>query len=101
MTEDHRPADEQKRDFLRMILTGGVVAFLGAILYPILAYLKPPEQGEVEVTTVKAGKLGEIEKNSGRIIRFGNRPVILIRSTTGDLRAFSATCTHLDCTVQY
>ncbi len=101
MTDDQHPADEQKRDFLRIALLGSAVAFVGAILYPILSYLKPPRQGEVEVTTVKAGKVSEIEKDSGRIVRFGNRPVILLRTASGDLRAFSATCTHLDCTVQY
>ncbi len=101
MTDEQRPLDEQKRDFLRIFLTGGVIALLGAILYPILAYLKPPQQGEVEVNSVKAGKLSEIEKDSGRIVRFGSRPVILLRTAGGELRAFSATCTHLDCTVQY
>jgi len=92
---------ENRRDFLKYFLGGGVVAWLGAVLYPILAYLIPPKQGEVEVTSVKAGKLGEIEKESGTIVRFGNKPVILIRNSSGECVAFSATCTHLDCTVQY
>ena len=35
------------------------------------------------------------------IFRFGGRPGILIRTPEGELRAFSAVCTHLDCTVQY
>ncbi len=74
---------------------------LAAVLYPIFAYLKPPKQAEVEVTSVKAGKTSAIENESGTIIRFGNKPVILIRNASGDFRAFSATCTHLDCTVQY
>ena len=95
------PNQQTKRDFLKLILSGGVIAFLGAVLYPILEYLIPPKQAEVEVSSVKAGKLSEIEKDTGKIIKFGTKPVILIRTTDGDLRAFSATCTHLDCTVQY
>lgn len=71
------------------------------MLYPVLAYLKPPKHGEVEVSSVKVGKLSEIEKESGRIVKFGTKPVILIRTAAGDLRAFSGTCTHLDCTVQF
>jgi Rieske Fe-S protein len=55
----------------------------------------------VEVTSVKVGKLSDLPKDSGTIIRFGTKPVILIRPPSGELRAFSATCTHLDCTVQY
>lgn len=92
---------ESKRDFLKFILSGGLVALAGSILYPILAYMKPPKQGEVEVSSVKAGKLSELERDSGKIIKFGTKPVILVRSAKDELRAFSATCTHLDCTVQY
>jgi cytochrome b6-f complex iron-sulfur subunit len=94
------PDQPSKRDFLQMILTGGIVAFLGAVLYPILSYLIPPKQAEVEVTSVKAGKLSEMEQDSGKIVKFGTKPVILVR-TNNEVRAFSATCTHLDCTVQY
>jgi cytochrome b6-f complex iron-sulfur subunit len=95
------PENKSKRDFLQWILAGGVVAFLGAVLYPIFAYLNPPKQREVEVSSVKAGRLNEMEKESGKIIKFGTKPLILIRTADGELRAFSAICTHLDCTVQF
>jgi len=95
------PSERGKRDFLKYILGGGLVAWVGSVVYPLLAYLNPPKQAEVEVSSVKVGKLSEIEKDSGRIVRFGNKPVILVRTVGGELRAFSATCTHLDCTVQY
>ena len=71
------------------------------MIYPLVVYLRPPKQADVEVSNVKAGKLSDIEKGSGRIVRFGSYPVILIRTEAGDFRAFSATCTHLDCTVQF
>ena len=100
-THESQLPQQGKRDFLKYVLGGGLVAWAGSIVYPLLAYLKPPQQAEVEVSSVKAGKLGAIEKDSGTIIRFGNKPVILIRTVGGELRAFSATCTHLDCTVQY
>jgi Rieske Fe-S protein len=90
-----------KRDFLKYVLGGGLLAWFASVAYPIAAYLKPPQQGEVEVSSVKVGPLSAIENESGTIVRFGNKPVILVRTAAGDLRAFSATCTHLDCTVQY
>jgi Rieske Fe-S protein len=90
-----------KRDFLKYILGGSIIAWLASVLYPIFAYLRPPKQREVEVKSVKAGKVNDIEKESGTIIRFGNKPVILLRTAGGEFRAFSATCTHLDCTVQF
>jgi cytochrome b6-f complex iron-sulfur subunit len=95
------PPQESKRNFLKFILSGGILALAGSVFYPIFAYLKPPKQGEVEVTSVKAGKVSEIEKDSGKIVKFGTKPVILVRTANDELRAFSATCTHLDCTVQY
>lgn len=95
------PPQESKRDFLKYVLSGSLFAWIGSVLYPVFAYLKPPKQGEVEVTNVKAGKLSEIEKDSGKIVKFGTKPVILIRTADGEFHAFSATCTHLDCTVQY
>lgn len=95
------PGQTSKRDFLKYILSGGLVALAGSVLYPLVSYLKPPKQGEVEVSSVKLGKLSEIPNDSGQIIKFGSKPVILIRTADGNLRAFLATCTHLDCTVQY
>lgn len=93
--------DESKRGFLKLILSGGLIALVGTILYPIIAYLKPPKQGEVQVSSVSGGKLSAIEKESGTIVKFGTKPVLLVRTETGEVRAFSAICTHLDCTVQY
>lgn len=95
------PGQTGKRDFLKMILGGGLLAWAGSVLYPLFSYLKPPPEPEVVVSSVKVGALKDIAKESGTIIRFGSKPVIVVRTPTGDLRAFSATCTHLDCTVQY
>lgn len=93
--------EQPRRDFLKYILGGSLFAWLGSVLYPLFAYLKPPKQGGAEVTSVKVGKISDLQPDSGTIIRFGTKPVIIVRSASGELRAFSATCTHLDCTVQY
>jgi cytochrome b6-f complex iron-sulfur subunit len=90
-----------KRNFLKYVLSGGLLAFFASILYPVLAYLKPPVQAEVEVKSVDAGKKDSIERDSGKIIKFGSKPVILIRTADDQFKAFSAVCTHLDCTVQF
>lgn len=93
--------DESKRSFLKYVLGGGLVAWAVSVLYPLFAYMKPPKQAEVEVTSVKVGKLADIGLETGQMVKFGTKPVILIRTATGDLKAFQATCTHLDCTVQF
>ena len=92
---------QSKRDFLKGALWTGFIAWLGAILYPIISYLKPPKIAGAEVSSIKVMKVDEIKNNEGKVFRFGDTPGILIRSKSGELHALSATCTHLDCTVQY
>jgi cytochrome b6-f complex iron-sulfur subunit len=99
--QTHTPSDPGKRDFLQYILGGSAIAWLASVIYPVASYLRPPQQAEVEVKSVKAGPLSAVEKDSGTIVRFGNKPVIMVRTAGGEVKAFSATCTHLDCTVQY
>lgn len=84
-----------------MFFGGSLVAWVASVLYPVIAYLKPPKQPEVEVSSVNVGPLESLEKGAGRIVRFGNKPVLVVRLDSGEVRAFSATCTHLDCTVQF
>jgi Rieske Fe-S protein len=50
---------------------------------------------------VVAGKVEDLKPNSGKIVRFGDRPVLLVRLNLTEWRAFSAVCTHLSCIVQY
>jgi cytochrome b6-f complex iron-sulfur subunit len=90
-----------RRSLLNRILavwSGGV---LGSILYPVARYLVPPDIPEAATLTISAGSARTLLPNSGRVVPFGSRPAIVIRTAGGELRAFSATCTHLDCTVQY
>jgi Rieske Fe-S protein len=90
-----------RRQFLNYVLYGGLVGWLGSVLYPIISYLNPPKTPEANVHSIKAGAVRDFPPNSSQIIKFGRKPVILIRTENGDFRAFAATCTHLDCIVQY
>jgi Rieske Fe-S protein len=98
MTEEK---GQSRRKFLDSLLAGGAIAWLGSVFYPILAYLRPPEESSTAVSSVRVGALRDFPPDSGTIFRFGRKPGILICTPDGDLRAFEATCTHLDCTVQY
>jgi Rieske Fe-S protein len=100
---DDRAADTgpARRDVLDWLLGSWLVGVLGSILYPIARYLVPPELPEAAPPSVVAGKATALAPNSGRIVAFGTAPVIVVRTSSGELRAFSATCTHLTCTVQY
>ncbi|MCK5033397.1 MAG: ubiquinol-cytochrome c reductase iron-sulfur subunit [Calditrichia bacterium] len=90
-----------RRRFLNIILGSGLLGWLGSTFYPVISYLIPPKNPEAKVNTIKAGTIFDFPINSGTILKFGRKPVILIRTSSGDFRAFAATCTHLDCIVQY
>ncbi len=90
-----------RRSLLSWVLGTSLGATLAAALYPVFRFVVPPPVGEAPVNRVLAAKLSELPPNSGKVFRFGSKPGIVIRTAAGDVRAFSAVCTHLACTVQY
>jgi Rieske Fe-S protein len=99
-----RPAGSEieRRRFLNWFLGTTAGAFLIAVFYPVSRYLIPPKVEESTARSVMLSiKPADVKPNSGEIFRFGNQPAILIRTPAGELRAFSAICTHLSCIVQY
>jgi cytochrome b6-f complex iron-sulfur subunit len=94
--------ESSRRGFINWFLGTCVGAFLVAVLYPLSRYLVPPEVGESTAGTVTVSiKPADVKPNTGQIFKFGSRPAILVRTPAGELKAFSAVCTHLNCTVQY
>ena len=91
----------ERRGFIGWLLGGGVVASVGSFLYPVAKFVNPPAVPEAVVDEVGAGKAQDFKVNSGKIVKFGSKPVLLIRSGETEWKAFSAVCTHLNCTVQY
>lgn len=97
-----RRGRHSRRGFINWILGTSVGGLLLAVLYPVGRYLIPPEVAESASATVTLSfKPEDIAPNSGQIFKFGSRPGILVRTPSGELRAFSAACTHLGCIVQY
>jgi cytochrome b6-f complex iron-sulfur subunit len=94
--------DATRRGFVNWMLGTSVGAFFVSVFYPMARYLIPPTVGESTAATVTlAIRPGDVKPNTGQIFKFGSRPAILVRTPAGDLKAFSAVCTHLNCTVQY
>jgi Rieske Fe-S protein len=90
-----------RRGLMKALLGTGFVASITSFLYPAVRFMMPPDEGESAVNEVRAAGVDDIRADSGLLFKFGNRPGILVRTAGGELRAFSAVCTHLNCTVQY
>lgn len=104
MSEEFEVKTEKKigrRQLIDYLLGTSAFATLAAIVYPIFKFMIPPQTAEAQQNSVVAAKMNEIAPNTGKIFKFGSKPGLLIKTEKGDLKAFSASCTHLDCIVQY
>jgi cytochrome b6-f complex iron-sulfur subunit len=91
-----------RRGVINWFLGTSAGALLLSVAYPLARYLVPPPATESAAASVTLSiNPADLKPNSGQIFKFGSRPGILVRTPAGELRAFSAVCTHLNCTVQY
>lgn len=95
--------DVGRRRLLDWFLGTSFGALLAAILYPVGRFLNPPEVETAATNEADAGPANDPEfvEKGYKIVRFGAEPVIVIRASETDFRAFSAVCTHLACIVEY
>lgn len=102
MAQESSGSGPTRRRFVNWILGTSAGGLAAAVLYPIVRYLIPPTAAQSAAGTVTLNiKPEDVKPNSGEIFKFGSLPGILIRTPSGELRAFSAVCTHLGCIVQY
>jgi Rieske Fe-S protein len=102
MTSTSPRATQGRRTFLDWLLGTSVGGLAVAVLYPVARYLVPPRSAESAASTVTLPFVpDDLAPNAAKIFKFGNRPGIIVRTASGELRAFSAVCTHLGCIVQH
>jgi cytochrome b6-f complex iron-sulfur subunit len=92
---------QERRTLIRWLLGSGFTASIASFVYPAIRFMNPPDIPEASVNEVAAGKVQDLKPNAGKIVRFGSKPALLVRVDENQWRAFSAVCTHLNCTVQY
>lgn len=92
-----------RRRFLRWFLGTSFGGLLASALYPVVRLLSPPEVPEATTNELDAGSPDDpvFAEKGYKIVRFGAEPVIVIRVAENNYRAFTATCTHLSCIVQF
>ena len=90
-----------RRRVLEYLLGTGIAASVTTFLYTVFSFVLPPRSQGAASESHEAGAADALAPNSGIVFQFGTEPAILIRTPEGELRAFSAVCTHLGCTVQY
>lgn len=89
----------RRRDFLNVAVGGSAVAFCAAMAYPAARFVQP--RSRVDSGPVAIGKLEDFPIGGAKTVIFHDRPVLVLRSSDGQLRALSAICSHLQCIVGY
>lgn len=100
---DMTSTNSSRRGFLNWFLGTAAGALVAAVLYPAFRFISPPEVPEASTNQVEAGPANDPEllEKGFKIVRFGAEPVILVRLSETEFRAFAGTCTHLDCIVEF
>lgn len=94
-------SDSERRSLLKWLLGLGIFSWLGSVLYPVARFLVPPSLPEANISSLRIGMKDDFAIGTGTIFEFGRKPGILVRLGEDDFKAFTATCTHLGCIVQY
>lgn len=95
-----------RRNWLLHALQTSVAATIAAILYPVARFLRPratTNSGALEmVAPFRVNELKpDAEGHWPAPFNFGGKPCLVIRTPDGEIKAFDAVCTHLECTVEF
>ncbi len=89
-----------RNSFIQKIVTvWGMICSL-PVIHVLIQYVIPPEQANSATVPVPAGKRSEFSPGTTKLIRQGKSAIFVRETATGQLRAFSAKCTHLGCLVE-
>ena len=89
-----------RRDFIDVIIKGGLLATLAGMVLPALSYIWPVTRRGLAGGLQEVGKLDDIPVWGSRKVTLAGSALILLR-TPKEIKAFSAICTHLGCIVDW
>ncbi len=90
-----------RRNFIDRILLGWGMLVVLPILYGVIRYLLPVRKAKTGREKVVVGRVSDLAPNSAKIVRLDGKPVVIIKTRSGQVKAVSARCTHLGCTVEF
>ena len=100
------PDTVPRRGWLLRSLNAAIAATVVALVYPIARFLRPragSSSGRLEM--VAPYRVNELRPDASGAwpppFNFGGKPCLLVLMPDGEVRAFNAVCTHIECTVEY
>jgi Rieske Fe-S protein len=107
--------DMPRRQWLLRSLQVGVAATVAAVFYPVARFLRPRKATVSGAMDVAAPfRIDELPGAANNPFNFGGKPCLIVLTAegrqrlsrneplrSGDVKAFNAICTHVDCTVRF
>src|SRR5260221_7088987 len=90
-----------RRNFLTGILAGWSALLFLPVIYGVVQYIIPPKIREQLMENILVGKISDVPANDAKIVKVNKKAIVLLKTDQGQVKAFSAVCTHLGCIVQY
>jgi cytochrome b6-f complex iron-sulfur subunit len=101
-SDSGRSQELSRRRFLGYLLGFSVIATAAGVLTPVIGYLWPPSKAAAgESGRVEVGKTVDFPVGQGKVVPVNDKPVIVVNTAQGGLKAYSAICTHLGCIVAW
>lgn len=99
---EERRSTVGRRGFVRYLLGFSIVSTIVGVLTPIVGYVWPPSRSaQLGGGRVLVGPLSDIPPGQAEVLPVNEKPVIVVHTQDGQIRAFSAICTHLGCVVEW
>jgi cytochrome b6-f complex iron-sulfur subunit len=99
--QDNQSTPIGRRKFIQLLLGFSIVSTFGGIVAPIVAYLFPAKSQTAAGAAVDVGAVDTFGAGSGTVVSVNSKPVLVVNTKAGGLKAFSAICTHLGCIVAW
>ena len=90
-----------RRGFIQFLLGFSVVSTIVGMLVPVVGYLLPKTSNADSGAPVEVGNSADFGPGTGKVVSVNDKPVIVVNSKAGGLKAFTAICTHLGCVVEW
>jgi cytochrome b6-f complex iron-sulfur subunit len=104
-TPPGHPRNEEpagRRRILRWMSRGFLSLWGLAFCWVFASFLEPPRSGHgLSDRMIKLGRLDSLPRGQARVVRHGDRPIVVVRTADDSLVGLSAVCTHLNCVVTW
>jgi Rieske Fe-S protein len=91
----------KRRGILKVLVGGAAAVVTAPIVYVAARFLGYVRKGDSNQTSATVAFSELTPDKPSKLIENNDEPIIVVREKDDAIRAFTATCTHLGCTVSY